>query len=1356
MNRVLLIIGGLLVGLLAALFIVPVFVDWTRYRGMFEEEASRLVGRDVRVGGRVNLRLLPTPYIRFERVRIADTRATVGEPLFKAEDFTVRLAIGPLFRGDFEASVIELHKPVLTLVLDDKGGGNWASLADPAVPSAFSPSKVALNNIRINNGTIAVFGQGGDERTRVEYINGEVSAPAIDGPYRIFAAFASNGAPREIRLSTAKPEADGAIRLKGNIRSPASGDSYVVDGKIVDLFKQPRLQGELTAKLPLPPPIETAAATPRAARSGGEASFELRAQVTGDTSGAEFSDIALSFEQNGQPQLATGKGRIVWRDRLISSVQLSSRWLDLDRVAGRDDKGRLPELLARLLKGLDTAIPAAGQSTLKVELDQATFGGDIISGLTVVSERTDGQLNIQASASIPGGGRFDANGRVDSASRDRLFDGEMSLRGNSANRFLAWSGRNYALPPVKRDGPFAVSGKATLGPDRLAGRDLVIQFAGNSVIGEASWAAGTNGQITLGLDGAELDLTPFVEADASPVTALKGIAARLVDTAPASAAPGTTAGAIAQNLVARLRIGQLIAGRNMLRDVTADLRFVGGNLTVPLLRFGADGWTAEIRGDITGLAKPGAKGSLAWSVTADTALGLQELLAAGEVGEALRPTPRRAAAQVPLRMAGRLRVGETASGVYDLTFDGNLAQTRTAGTLRLDPKGDNWRDWRTDVSARLDGADAIRLMEQIAPEGWTPAAGSAGKAPGKLILRGIGTPKTGIVALADFETADLVSEYRGKLSVTDMATLGIDGDIRIATSDVAQILALAGLRDRPSLDGRPLSGLINVSGAAPRIKIASPRLDIGAATLSGRLELEMQAAGNRLTGQLAASELSLPAVLGLMTAPRAGPRVAGPQPAWSEDTFDLAAFGNLESRIRIETASLELAPAIVIGKAAVDWDLKPGRLDLKLVEAAALGGKLNGALQLERAAAGAAVKAQVRLAGARLQSVVAELAPPPAGKGVPPPPARGTLALQLDLAGNALSPRNLVNGLRGKGELMIGEARISRLAPRGVREAVDSVLAVKGEVPEVELGNRLAAALANGDVQLGQRTLSLDVADGIVRLAPLVTETPDGRLTGTTVLDLEAMRFDSEWRIDLKTLPPVPGAKLRDALPGVIVVYAGPISRIGAVDPSLRFDALYREIAVRKVERDLDELERLRKLDEERRRLLGTEQPSQGCAGLAPPTVPVTVPAPAISVPPPALPSPAPAVPPAAAPPPIPPGSPPGLVEPPRPVARPPESKSGAADPALMPVAPASAEPAAPAAVEITSTTAPVPSLTPPSLPVAEPPAPLASALPASISMQPPADAAAIARPAARPTERPAQRTPPRETDTGPRVQSSP
>ena len=1286
MNRVLLIIGGLLVGLLAALFIVPVFVDWTRYRGMFEEEASRLVGRDVRVGGKVNLRLLPSPYIRFERVRIADTRATVGEPLFKAEDFTVRLAIGPLFRGDFEANVIELHRPVLTLVLDDKGGGNWASFADGAVPPVLTPNKVALNNIRINNGTIAVFGQGGDERTRVEFINGEVSAPAIEGPYRVAAAFASNGAPREIRLSTAKQEADGSIRLKGSIRSPANGSSFVVDGKVVDLFKQPRLQGELTAKLPLPSSVADVSAIATKRGQQGDTSFELRTPLTADTSGAEFSEIALSFEQNGQPQLATGKGRITWRDRLISNVQLSSRWLDLDRVTGRDDKSRLPELLEKLVKGLDLAVPSTGQSTIKVELDQATLGGDILSGLSVVTERKDNQLNIQASAAIPGGGRFDVHGRVEAGSRDKLFDGEISLRGNSTNRFLAWFGRNFAVPPMKRDGPFALSGRATLGPDRLAGRDLVVQFAGNSITGEASWSGGAEPHIVLGIEGSELDLTPFVEADVGPLAALQAIAAKLVETAPTTVAAGTTAGALAQNLTARLRIGQLVAGRNTLRDVTADLRFVGGNLTLPQLRLGSDGWTAEVRGDIAGLAKPGAKGGLNWSVFADTAQGLQELLAAGELGEALRPSARRAGVQVPLRMAGRLRIGDAGPGVYDITFDGNLGQTRAAGTARFDPKGDSWRDWRTDLSVRLDGADANRLMEQIAPDGWSPSTDGSGKSPGKLILRGIGTAKAGLVSLASFETADFASEYRGKLAVTETAALGIDGDLRIATTDANQALSLLGMRDRPILSGLPLSGILNIAGSAPRFKLASPHMGLGSATLSGRVDLELLPTGHRVTGQIATSTFSVPTMLGLLTTQRSAQARTVAQPpahsAWSEDTFDLAALGVLESRIRIETASLELVPTINVGKSVIETDLKPGRLDLKLVEAAALGGKLNGALLIERGAGSPTAKAQVQLSGGRLDFLASQASVAPGTTQVMPA-ASGSLAAQFDLAGSASSPRSLITSLRGKGELAIVQAKINRLSPRRVREAVDGVFAIKGEVPEVELGNRLVAALGGGEVLLGQRTLGVDIADGVIRIAPVVAETPDGRLTGTTLVDLEAMRFDSEWRIDLKAPAPAqplpPGAKVRDQLPSIAVIYAGPLASIGMNDPSLRFDGLQREIAVRKVERELEELERLRRQDEERRKQLETEQAAQ--AGQAVITQPVA----------PSLPlgkaleqiSPQPVAPPAAR------GT-PALLEPPRAAPRPAENKSGSVAPTPAPAQSGEASSTPPRAAVLDTAPAPV------------------------------------------------------------------
>src|SRR5690606_20718369 len=123
MNGALLWIAGLIVVLLAALFAVPYAVDWNAYRGVFETEASRMLGREVRVGGDVSLRLLPAPYISFEKPRIAD--ATAGEAFFRADSFTMWLALPPLLQGIVEARQVEIERPVLRLQIHEDGGGNW-------------------------------------------------------------------------------------------------------------------------------------------------------------------------------------------------------------------------------------------------------------------------------------------------------------------------------------------------------------------------------------------------------------------------------------------------------------------------------------------------------------------------------------------------------------------------------------------------------------------------------------------------------------------------------------------------------------------------------------------------------------------------------------------------------------------------------------------------------------------------------------------------------------------------------------------------------------------------------------------------------------------------------------------------------------------------------------------------------------------------------------------------------------------------------------------------------------------------------------------------------------------------------
>jgi uncharacterized protein involved in outer membrane biogenesis len=184
MSNFLLWVGGLLVVLLCALFAVPYFVDWNGYRGAFEEEASRILGREVRVAGKVNLRVLPTPFVRFEKVRLSDQEGVTGEPFFRADDFTLWLAPGALLRGALEANRIELHRPILKLRLNADGGGNWQTFSFNKGSLPFVVSDIALQSVSISDGAVSVDGADGTELVRADAIGGEVTASTVNGPFK--------------------------------------------------------------------------------------------------------------------------------------------------------------------------------------------------------------------------------------------------------------------------------------------------------------------------------------------------------------------------------------------------------------------------------------------------------------------------------------------------------------------------------------------------------------------------------------------------------------------------------------------------------------------------------------------------------------------------------------------------------------------------------------------------------------------------------------------------------------------------------------------------------------------------------------------------------------------------------------------------------------------------------------------------------------------------------------------------------------------------------------------------------------------------------------------------------------------
>ena len=82
---------AIILALVAAL-VGPRLIDWGGHRSLFEVQASRLLGVDVRVAGNIDARLLPTPQLTLHDIQIGRP----GPDSVRARSLSVELALGPL------------------------------------------------------------------------------------------------------------------------------------------------------------------------------------------------------------------------------------------------------------------------------------------------------------------------------------------------------------------------------------------------------------------------------------------------------------------------------------------------------------------------------------------------------------------------------------------------------------------------------------------------------------------------------------------------------------------------------------------------------------------------------------------------------------------------------------------------------------------------------------------------------------------------------------------------------------------------------------------------------------------------------------------------------------------------------------------------------------------------------------------------------------------------------------------------------------------------------------------------------------------------------------------------------------
>jgi uncharacterized protein involved in outer membrane biogenesis len=1175
MNNLLIAIAVFIITVVGALFAVPHFIDWNSYRGLFEQEAKSVIGREVEVDGDVKLHLLPTPYFRLEKVRIADTSANLT--FFKTESLSIKLSIPPLFRGIVEAHEIEFERPVLHLALDAKGGWNWQSFAQALGDAGYVPANVALTSLRIRDGVLAFHGSDGVEHARLAGLNGELSAPALAGPYRFRGDFGAAGAKREIRLSTGVPEADGTVPFRVSVRLP-DASTYVLDARAVDLMGRSRIKGGLTARLPFwGRPARYGRVAPRAPEGpeeetgsdGGEA-FELKAAIEVDAASARLSDLTLAFEQGGRPQIIAGTVRASWHKALDVEMELSSRWLDLDRLVGTAESSAPIDGIAGFAAWARELLPADGRARARLSIDQANLGGEPVGPVRLRLAQSVSKLEIEElRAGLPGGTSGELKGDIAGPADALAFNGRLGLHGASAARFLAWASRARLSVGAQTDGAFDLRTALVVDTAHAAARDLTGSLAGTMLRGNAHYKWTGRPELAAALEGPKLDARGLIPAGFNLFDAV----GHLARTPFASEAEGRTAAAGIVDLDLRVRAGKLVTAARTYRDAIVVVDMRGGNLKQLQLRlFGDDGYNLELEGSVDNFASR-PKGSLRGFLLAETTAGIAPLAELLGVPVAFRPGDRRQRAIVPLRLAGAITFGGRKTTAADLVIDGEANAAAIRINARFDGGTGGWRSGRADLTASIESKDGAKVASLLFP-GGAPAGWSDNTGRGRILVRASGIPSEGLASLASLEAGDVGLKFRGQVHVAETGTKA-EGDLEVRAGDGTSLAALAGLAPPLRADGVPVSAKLKLALEGSTISIDKLALQAGGTRLFGRVALSEAAGRRRIDANLNADEVTVAGLLSPLldrqfaAAAEAEAALLGRRSLWPDEPFSAIVLDGFEGQIRLSCNRLTLAQGVTLERARLTAVLHPGKVEVKEIAGAGLGGQFKAALSIDKAPAGTEVRGTLDF-----DIALEELASgsPPRASG----PMKGTIAF----TGRGASPRAVMSALQGEGRIAFGEAKLTALWPGAIAAAADAARkADAGKLAET-VREALAAGLGTGSLALKQRRLELKIADGQLRSKSLVVDTAEGRTSGTARLDLGMLGLESQWRLEAG--PPDTGAAGKP-LPAVTVSYRGPIVSLGALDPQIDTTALEQELSARRIEHDMAELERLRRLEEQRR-----------------------------------------------------------------------------------------------------------------------------------------------------------------------------
>jgi AsmA protein len=317
----LIVVGGLAVLILAALLIIPRFVDVQKYKPQIEKQVSEVTGRPFRLDGDLALSLFPWVGVSFSDLHLGNLPGFEEKDLLVVRSFEVRVKLLPLLFKDIQVKRFLLGGPRIVLERRKDGRGNWEGIGKPSEQISPKPPQekkrvpetgpagglpieaLEVGEFAITDGSVLWIDHINQERREMSDLTLRLEDVSLDRPIQLALSAQVDGRPLSLEGNVGpvgKKPGRGTIPLVLAVKALAQLEMSL-QGKIVDPVTQPQYDLALEVSSFSPRKLMTALGQTFPVETADAKALDhmaLKANLEGDPQNVSISNGVLELDQS--------------------------------------------------------------------------------------------------------------------------------------------------------------------------------------------------------------------------------------------------------------------------------------------------------------------------------------------------------------------------------------------------------------------------------------------------------------------------------------------------------------------------------------------------------------------------------------------------------------------------------------------------------------------------------------------------------------------------------------------------------------------------------------------------------------------------------------------------------------------------------------------------------------------------------------------------------------------------------------------------------------------------------------------------------------------------------------------------